>query len=172
VYYLFPRDSPAYWEDPTQPYELLFASANLNGSDWKVIRKIGTSHRVGGGSAFQVNDGRVYLAYSQLDADPDGRAWTHLYTANMNVDGTDLRVTQRTFGEGYAGAAKQGLQIVGQKIYYAFQQLQTAQTLKQMADSNTFGEGTVSAWTSESELDGSGWMAVNRESIRPPGIIS
>ena len=170
VYYLVVKHRDEYWTDPTRAYELVFARADLDGSNWRVIRTITESHTGGAGNAgnFQISNGRAYLAYSQLDTESTGERWAHLYTASMNLDGTDFRAVQRTRGKGFVGAAKQGLQVVGHRIYYLFSETQTSKTLKELADTNMWGEGRVSVYTAESSLDGSEWVAVKRE---PPAGV-
>jgi hypothetical protein len=159
VYYLYIRNVAG--NSYAKPYEVYFASSELDGTDWKVIKKIADDNwALGtGAGAFQIHKGQVYLSFPLLDSS----GWTHLFTGRMALDGSHMEVRQRTFKKGYSGTPRGSLQVVGNKVYYVFGTLPTKRKWPSWDDflkrSGTLG---YELWTAESDLDGQNWQATLR----------
>ena len=128
-----------------------FARVRMDGTDWKVIRTIEVRHLYPW-PFFYIFKDRIYFTYSALDE----RGISQLWTGWMNIDGTDLNVTQRTFGRYDTPPA--GIQIVGDKIYYAYTQAE----VEGPRDPRKPWEKRYQLWTARSNIDGTGWKAVKR----------
>ena len=79
------------------------------------------------------------------------RIYGQRYTAWSNIDGTEWHATERIpEAKSKAIRTEQGnMQVVGNKIYYGYPQ-------------NEVASGKWQLWTAESNLDGTGWKAVQR----------
>jgi hypothetical protein len=139
-YYIFPVDTPK-----KHVYDVVIASANLDGSGWHEIRRM---H--GGGwwiiAQLTVNKGTIYFSYSKGDPDKS----VHLWTGSVATDGSAFRERQRTFGTGNSAPA--GVQVVGDKVLYAFSFMQQS-----MASMNKLGPMGMSFWTASADLNGDHW---------------
>ncbi len=125
---------------------------NTDGTGWKEIQRtfppvIGTEPKL------QVVGEKIYYEYFglyNLFAKSE-KIYGQRYTAWSNIDGTGWRATSR-IPEAKSRAIKteQGnMQVVGNKIYYGYPQ-------------NEVDNGKWQLWTAESNLDGTGWKAVQR----------
>src|SRR6185437_6771110 len=112
IYYIFPVGTPK-----KHVYDIVIASANLDGSGWHEIR------RVHGGAwwiiaQLTVDKGTIYFSYSKGDPSKS----VHLWTGRVGTDGTGFHELQRTFGAGNSTPA--GVQVVGGKVLYSFSVMQ------------------------------------------------
>jgi len=140
IYYIFPADTPR-----KHAYDMVIASANLDGSGWHEIRRM---HGAGWWIIAQltVNKGTIYFSYSKGDP---GKS-VHLWTGSVATDGSAFRERQRTFGVGNSAPA--GVQVVGDKVLYAFSFMQ-----QPMAVMNKLGPMGMSFWTASADLNGDHW---------------
>ena len=93
----------------------------------------------------QVVGGRLFFEYFGGDADGN---W-QIYTGSSETDGSDWSVRQRTFQKmGYAAEQSLNIQVVGNKVYYAF-------PLKDKS-------GKWQLWTATSDINGSSWKALQQ----------
>jgi hypothetical protein len=140
IYYIFPVDTPK-----KHVYDVVIASANLDGSGWHEIRRMR-----GGGwwiiAQITVNKGTIYFSYSKGDPDKG----VHLWTGSVATDGSAFRERQRTFGIGNSAPA--GVQVVGDKVLYAFSFMQQPMTLMKKP-----GWMGMSFWTASTDLNGGHW---------------
>lgn len=140
IYYIFPVDTPK-----KHVYDVVIASANLDGSGWHEIRRM---H--GGGwwviAQLTVNKGTIYFSYSKGDPNKS----VHLWTGSVATDGSAFRERERTFGVGNSAPA--GVQVVGDKVLYAFSFMQ-----QPMALMNKLGPMGMSFWTASADLNGDHW---------------
>lgn len=140
IYYIFPVDTPK-----EHVYDVVIASANLDGSGWHEIRRM---H--GGGwwiiAQLTVNKGTIYFSYSKGDPEKS----VHLWTGSVATDGSDFRERQRTFGTGNSAPA--GVQVVGGKVLYSF-----SVTQQPMALLKKLGWMGFSFWTASADLNGDHW---------------
>jgi len=155
VYYLYPKGNnifetyghnrvPGTATGPKSVEGFYVATTNLQGEDWKVIRRIGGPCPSGDSGSFYLSNGRIYLIWSEFEADGVS---TRLHTGDMDLAGGDFRRLVRTSAGGYVKTPiVGGVQVVGNRIYYLFARLTT-----------TAGRAESSLWTAESNLDGSGW---------------
>jgi hypothetical protein len=126
--------------------ELVVASAHLDGSGWRVLRRV---PRAGPWIIAQltVDKGIVYYTFSKRDS--KGNA--HLWTGSIREDGSSAREIQRTFGEGNATPA--GIQVVGDKVLYSF-----SSSTQPTASMKKPGRLGMSFWTASSDLQGDHWV--------------
>lgn len=145
IYYIFPADTPK-----KHVYDMVIASTNLDGSGWQEIRRI---HGAGWWIVAQltVNKGIIYFSYSKGDPNKS----VHLWTGSVATDGSAFRERQRTFGVGNSAPA--GVQVVGEKVLYAFSFMQ-----RPMAVMNKLGPMGMSFWTASADLDGDHWTQQRR----------
>jgi hypothetical protein len=140
IYYIFPVDTPK-----KHVYDVVIASANLDGSGWHEIRRMR-----GGGwwiiAQLTVNKGTIYFSYSKGDPDKS----VHLWTGSVATDGSAFRERQRTFGIGNSAPA--GVQVVGDKVLYAFSFMQQPMALMKKP-----GWMGMSFWTASTDLNGGHW---------------
>ena len=93
----------------------------------------------------QVVGNRLFFEYFGGDADGN---W-HIYTGSSEIDGKGWVSKQRTFSKrGYASEQSLNVQVVGNKVYYAF-------PLKDAG-------GKWQLWTATSNIDGSSWKALQQ----------
>jgi len=166
VYYLFVKSlgDGTLKDSLAAGYELYMAAAHLDGSAFRIIRKIGEGRWYGmtGWGTFRIDKGIAHLAFSAVDAEGS----SHLFTGRMKLDGTDLVTEQRTFGKGYAGAPRQSLEVVGSKVHYTYGVLPgdgaaPPTTSEQYMDlmATRSGSQGYELWSATAELDGSHWQA-------------
>ena len=127
--------------DATGKAQIYTAEVNTDGSGWNVIFSTTTAYSKVY-SQFQVVGTVIYYIWREIDAAGKYQAWT----AVMDTDGSGFIATKRTTSV-YDKRYMQ-LQVVGTKIYYAWQEPSTA-TKKQI-------------WTAVMNTDGSGWVATER----------
>lgn len=141
IYYIFPADTPR-----KHAYDMIIASANLDGSGWHEIHRM---HGAGWWIVAQltVNKGIIYFSYSKGDPDKS----VHLWTGSVATDGSAFRERQRTFGRGNSAPA--GVQVVGDKVLYAF-----SFTQQPMASMEKLGWMGMSFWTASADLNGDHWI--------------
>lgn len=146
---------------------LFFASSDIDGSNWKVMRAIPHICMLPGGwGSFQVSSGRIYFAFSQSLGDRGG----YLFTGSMNADGGGFHAVQRTFGDNAAGPVHNSLQVIGNEVDYTFLLLPTTKSVQELYDEaaslRRLGRTGIQVWTAEANLDGSDWKATQRTSGR------
>ena len=141
VYYIFPAPTTK-----KKFYDIVIASADLDGSGWHEIR------RIHGGAwwiiaQLTVDKGTIYFSYSKGDPDKS----VHMWSGRMATNGSGFEEHQRTFGVGNSIPA--GVQVVGDKVRYAFSVMQ-----QPIASMTTTGLMGFSFWTASSDLDGGHWV--------------
>jgi len=141
IYYIFPVDTPT-----KHVYDVVIASANLDGSGWHELR------RIHGGAwwiiaQLTVDQGIIYFSYSKGDPNKS----VHLWTGRMATDGSGFQGHQRTFGVGNSIPA--GVQVVGAKVLYSF-----SVTQQPMALMKKLGWMGFSFWTASTDLNGDHWI--------------
>ena len=88
-----------------------------------------------------------HLFFEYFGGDADGN-W-HIYTGSSEIDGKDWVSKQRTFSKrGYVSEQSLNVQVVGNKVYYAFPLKDT--------------DGKWQLWTATSNIDGSSWKALQQ----------
>lgn len=141
IYYIFPAPTTT-----KKVYDIVIASARLDGSGWHEIR------RIHGGAwwiiaQLTVDQGILHFSYAKGDPDKS----VHMWTGRMATDGSGFEEHQRTFGVGNSIPA--GVQVVGDKVRYAFSVMQ--QPIASMKKTGRMG---FSFWTASSDLDGGHWV--------------
>jgi hypothetical protein len=141
VYYIFPVDTPK-----KQVYDVVIASANLDGSGWQELR------RVHGGAWWiiahlTVDKGIIYFSYSKGDPNKS----VHLWTGRMATDGSGFQEHQRTFGAGNTIPA--GVQVVGDRVLYSF-----SVTRQPIALMKKLGWMGFSFFSASADLSGDHWV--------------
>jgi hypothetical protein len=141
IYYIFPAPTAK-----KKIYDIVIASANLDGSGWHELR------RIHGGAwwiiaQLTVDKGVIYFSYAKGDPDKS----VHLWTGSVATDGSGFKERQRTFGVGNSIPA--GVQVVGDKIQYAFSVMQ--QPIAVMRKTGLMG---FAFWTAKSDLNGDHWV--------------
>ena len=142
IYYIF----PVHTSKKERIYDIVIASANLDGSGWHEIR------RVHGGAwwiiaQLTVDKGTIYFSYSKGDPNKS----VHLWTGRVETDGSDFQERQRTFGIGNSIPA--GVQVVGSKVMYSFSVMQ-----RSMASMKKIGKKGFAFWTASTDLSGDNWV--------------
>jgi hypothetical protein len=141
IYYIFPAPTTT-----KKVYDIVIASARLDGSGWHEIR------RIHGGAWWiiaQLTVDKGILHFSYAKGDPDKSV--HMWTGRMATDGSGFEEHQRTFGVGNSIPA--GVQVVGDKVRYAFSVMR--QPIASMKQTGRMG---FSFWTASSDLDGGHWV--------------
>jgi hypothetical protein len=131
------------WHEYDGPYRQIFtAEMNINGTGWKAEKRTsGQFDKVF--PQLHVAGNKIYYVWQQPDATKNRQIWT----AEMNVDGTAWKEVQRT-NTSFDKQFPQ-LQVVGNKIYYAWNE----------------SDGKYrQIWTAEMNADGTSWNAVKRTS--------
>jgi|GEM_PF-846585 len=178
VYYLFTKVDGNLSSKPDKkfgPATFLFASTDLDGGDWKIIREVAqTDFHTGSVGAFRISDGRVYLSYPKfLDR---SRERTGLFTASMNIDGSDFQETMRVSTPGFVIVGHNSLQVVGDYVYYTYGSMDTRRSIsdyvRAMHDLESVDPLPANEyrWTWQSaraRIDGSDWTSKVRLTGRP-----
>ena len=117
---------------------LWFASSNLDGSGWSTsLKSTGDIYYVD----FRILNGVIYLVYEKDN---------EIYTASVNIDGTNWSETQRTnFGSEDKDLYYTRMEIVDGKIYYIF---------NVYADFEETSDWTEHIYLATTNLDGTGWQ--------------
>lgn len=131
------------WHEYDGPYRQIFtAEMNADGTGWKSEKRTsGQFDKVF--PQLQVVGNKIYYVRQQPDATKNRQIWT----MEMNIDGTGWKEVQKTntpFDKQFPQ-----LQVVGNKIYYTW---------------NESDGKHRQVWTAEMNLDGMGWEAVKRTS--------
>ncbi len=145
IYYVYSRLNPSN--------KMYFAESNIDGKDWKIIKTLDGDFIPY--VFFQVDKHKLYFSYSQFDESK----LAHLWTGRMSTDGTGLQVTQRTFGNSYAYNG--GIQVLGENVNYVFLVVKTNKPESEW-DLGKYGKLGITYWTSQSDLDGLNWKALQR----------
>ena len=131
------------WHEYDGPYRQIFtAEMNIDGTGWKAEKRTsGQFDKVF--PQLHVAGNKIYYVWQQPDATKNRQIWT----VEMNIDGTEWKEVQRTntpFDKQFPQ-----LQVVGNKIYYTWNE----------------SDGKYrQIWTAEMNLDGTGWKAMKRTS--------
>jgi len=133
-----------WYESDGTTYQIWTAEMNTDGTGWSATQRTNTSSYDSYQVQMQVVGSKIYYVWSKYDSDWKMQIWT----AEMNTDGTNWTATQRTTSA-YDKNEPQ-LQVVGSKIYYAWQQ--------------SDGSGYYQIWTAEMNTDGTNWTATQRTS--------
>ncbi len=131
------------WHEYDGPFRQIFtAQMNIDGTGWKAEKKTsGQFDKVF--PQLQVVGEYIYYVRQQPDETKNRQIWT----MEMNIDGTGWKETQRTktpFDKQFPQ-----LQVVGNKIYYTW---------------NESDGKHRQIWMAEMNLDGTGWNAMRRTS--------
>jgi hypothetical protein len=110
-----------YLEEVNGIWQIFTASMNLDGSNWNAVQRTNYTAWYGGKMTeghvrFRIAGDKYYAAWSY----PDENGYWQIWTAEMNVDGTDWQAVQRTTGA--PSKWRPELQVVGGKIYYTWWQ--------------------------------------------------
>ncbi len=131
------------WHEYDGPFRQIFtAEMNIDGTGWKAEKRTsGQYDKVF--PQLQVVGSKIYYVRQQPDASKNRQIWT----MEMNIDGTGWKEVQRTntpFDKQFPQ-----LQVVGNKIYYTWNE----------------SDGKYrQIWTAEMNEDGTGWKATKRTS--------
>ncbi|MGQ9509443.1 MAG: hypothetical protein ACUVTN_08610 [Thermodesulfobacteriota bacterium] len=141
--YVYGKKIYYVWHEYEGPYRQIFtAEMNINGTGWKATqRTFGRFDKVF--PQLQVAGDKIYYVRQQPDETKNRQIWT----MEMNIDGSGWEEVQRTttpFDKQFPQ-----LQVVGDKIYYTWNE--TDGKYRQI-------------WTAETNLDGSGWKAMKQTS--------
>jgi len=127
----------AWYESDGADFQIWTAEMNTDGTGWSAT-KMTTSAYDKQWPQLQVVGTKIYYAWAEKDASNYYQIWT----AEMNTDGTGWSADQRTTSA-YDTYGPQ-LQVVGEKIYYAW----------------TESDGSDNQiWTGEMDTDGTDWSA-------------
>jgi hypothetical protein len=131
------------WHEYDGPYRQIFtAEMNTDGTGWKAEKRTsGQFDKVF--PQLHVAGSKIYYVWQQPDATKNRQIWT----AEMKIDGAEWKQVQRT----NTPVDKQfpQLQVVGNRIYYAWNE----------------SDGKYrQIWTAEMNVDGTGWNATTRTS--------
>jgi hypothetical protein len=131
------------WHEYDGPFRQIFtAEMNTDGTGWKAEKRTsGQFDKVF--PQLQVVGNKIYYIRQQPDATKNRQIWT----MEMNIDGTEWKEVQRTntpFDKQFPQ-----LQVVGNKIYYTW---------------NEFDGKHRQIWTAEMNIDGTGWNATKQTS--------
>lgn len=137
---------------------LTFGVSGLDGSGYKIVRRIPTGWVPNAQSAFRISRGKVYMLIYHLS--PEG--YSHLYTAKMNLDGSDFREIQRTTGRTNAlGEGPGRVQIVGSKVHYVYTAddgaLSIPEWMTQSLTQHSAAGLQTQIWVASEDLDGGNW---------------
>jgi hypothetical protein len=117
---------------------LFFSSLSVSiASDLNAVRTSSTGYQ----PQFQVSGNKIYYVWHEYDG-----PFRQIFTAVMNIDGTDWKAENRTSGQ-FDKVFPQ-LHVVGNKIYY-FSQQPDATKNRQI-------------WTMEMNVDRTGWREIQR----------
>ena len=142
--------------EESQGAEFALVVSDLDGKNRQVLRRFDRLHVGTGAMTFRVSNSRVYFVYDQ-NISSGGVASVGLFTASMKTDGTDFHATQQKLADGFAGhpgVPQEGIQIVGNRIYYTL-------TSSDKEEAGKWNTGQA-LWTAEADLDGTHWKAVRR----------
>jgi hypothetical protein len=131
-------------------FQIWTALMNRDGTGWQSNKQT-TSLQDKHNPQLQINGGKAYLAWHETDGPIWQKARYQIWTAQMNIDGTGWRAIQRTFA-GFDKFTPQ-LQVVGEKIYYVWEESDGKHR---------------QIWTAAQNKDGTGWKAEKR-TISPYG---
>jgi hypothetical protein len=115
----------------------LFPSPTSFAYDLSLTRTSSTGYQ----PQFQVSGNKIYYVWHEYDG-----PFRQIFTAEVNIDGTDWRAEKRTSGR-FDKVFPQ-LQVVGNKIHYVRQQPDETKNRQ--------------IWTMEMNIDGTGWKEVQR----------
>jgi hypothetical protein len=129
------------WHEYDGPFRQIFtAEMNLDGTGWKAEKRTsGPFDKVF--PQLQVVGDRIYYVRQQPDASKNRQIWT----MEMNIDGTGWKEVQRNqspFDKQFPQ-----LQVVGDKVYYTW---------------NESDGRHRQIWTAEMNIDGTGWKATRQ----------
>jgi hypothetical protein len=117
---------------------------NRNGTGWNAVKRT-SSPQDKHNPQFQIDGGRIYLAWHEADGPDWRKARYQIWTAVMNVDGTGWQVNQRTTA-GFDKYTPQ-LQVTGGTIYYVWEESDGKRR---------------QIWTAVTNKDGMGWVPEKR----------
>jgi hypothetical protein len=135
------------------------AESGIDGTEWKVIKTIEDLGYWYG--FFQITNNKIYLIYSQLDKNNV----PHLFTARMDLDGSNFQAIQRTFENQTGEPSACGIQVVGNRVYYSFQTIEIDK--RGINVMSRIGERGATLWTGQANLDGSNWKSIQRTTAPP-----
>ncbi|MCX6759382.1 MAG: carboxypeptidase regulatory-like domain-containing protein [Candidatus Nealsonbacteria bacterium] len=124
-------------------HRIFTAISDLDGGNWEATERVDTAgFTYTKGIVLQVVDTKIYYTWIQrVVANYKDQIWT----AVMNIDGTNWVATQKTTSN-YHKASVQ-LEVVGDKIYYAWEE----------TDGSDY-----QIWTATMDTDSTDWLAIKR----------
>jgi len=125
-------------------FQIWTAVMNQDGTGWQSIKQT-TSPQDKHNPQLQINGGKIYLTWHEADGPDWQKARYQIWTAQMNIDGTGLRATQRTIA-GFDKYTPQ-LQVAGGKIYHVWEESDGKHR---------------QIWTAVVNQDGTAWKAEKR----------
>jgi len=125
-------------------FQIWTASMNRDGTAWEAQKRTNRpsdKHN----PQLQLNGGKIYYAWHEADGTDFRKARYQIWTAQMNIDGTNWRETQRT-NTAFDKYTPQ-LEVNGDKIYYVWEE----------------SDGKYrQIWTAVAKRDGTEWKAQKR----------
>jgi hypothetical protein len=134
----------AWRESDGVHFQLWTAAINRDGTSWHSMKRTSSPYDKHN-PQFQVHGDKVYYAWHEADGSDFRKARYQIWTAHMNMDGTEWQAIQRTVS-GFDKYTPQ-LQVAGGKIYYVWEE--------------SDGKNRQ-IWTAGVNQDGTGWKAEKR----------
>jgi hypothetical protein len=134
----------AWRESDGVHFQLWTAAVKRDGTGWLSTKQTSSPYDKHN-PQFRVNGDKVYYAWHEADGSDFRKARYQIWTAHMNIDGTEWRAIQRTMA-GFDKYTPQ-LQVAGGKIYYVWEE--------------SDGKNRQ-IWTAGVNQDGTGWKAGKR----------
>lgn len=164
IYFMYSDDKFNWAGDSTKTEDyhenLTFGVSGLDGSDYRIVRRIPISWVPNAQGEFRISGGKVYMLIYHLSHE----GYSHLYTAQMNLDGSNFKEIQRTTGRTNAlGEGPGRVQIVGSKVHYVYTVDDGASSItgwmtQSLKQRHAAGLQTQ-IWVASEDLDGGNWRA-------------
>lgn len=142
LYFAANSDHPSGWWNSNEAH-LFTGSIDINLDQWRDEQRTHVPF-TGDEPKLQVVGDSIYYEYFGQDF---GGAW-QIWTAQSHIDGSDFTAVQRTHEKDGFRVEQGGIQVVENKIYYAWPQQDE--------------KGTWQTWTATSRINGSGFEAAQR----------
>lgn len=133
------------WNESDGKYRQIWtAEMDVDGTRWRAVKRTSTPFEKFEPQLQVVND-KIYFAWREFD-----KSHFQIWTAVMNRDGTGWQAVKRT-NSPYDKHNPQ-FQVNGGKIYLSWHE----------ADGPDWRKAKYQIWTSEMDIDGTGWQATKR----------
>jgi len=125
-------------------FQIWTSVMNRDGTGWQANKRTSSPYDKHN-PQLQMNGNKIYYAWHEADGPDFRKARYQVWTAQMNLDGTEWKATQRTNAP-FDKYTPQ-FQVKGDKIYYVWEE----------------SDGKYrQIWTAVTSKDGTGWMAEKR----------